>query len=131
MKPDLVEFLACPSCQGELQVRDEHAVDGAIESGALACAGCSARYPIIAFVPRFVPPENYATSFGFQWNRFRHTQLDSFTGQPITRDRFFAHSGWTERDMAGRWTLDVGCGAGRFAEVALGAGESTELSRVA
>jgi SAM-dependent methyltransferase len=86
------------------------------------CAGCPAQYPIIAFVPRFVPSENYSSSFGFQWNRFRHTQLDSFTGQPITRDRFFAQSGWSAKEMAGRWTLDVGCGAGRFAEVSLDAG---------
>ena len=67
-------------------------------------------------------PDNYSSSFGFQWNRFRRTQLDSSTGQPITRDRFFSQSGWQPSEMAGRWTLDIGCGAGRFAEVALGTG---------
>jgi SAM-dependent methyltransferase len=69
-----------------------------------------------------VPAANYSSSFGFQWNRFRRTQLDSVTGQPITTRRFFDQSGWTPGEMAGRWTLDVGCGAGRFAEVALTAG---------
>jgi SAM-dependent methyltransferase len=76
----------------------------------------------VRFVPRFVPERNYSSSFGFQWNRFRRTQLDSSTGQPITRDRFFAQSGWTASDMADQWTLDVGCGAGRFAEIALDTG---------
>ena len=73
-------------------------------------------------MPRFVPAENYSSSFGFQWNKFRRTQLDSSTGQPIARDRFFAQSGWLPSEMDGRWALDVGCGAGRFAEVALGTG---------
>ena len=122
MKPHLLELLVCPSCRGDLHLRDARESAAEIESGTLACAGCGAQYPILGFVPRFVPPENSSNSFGFQWNRFRHTQLDSVTGQPITRDRFFAQSGWTAADMAGRWTLDLGCGAGRFAEVALGTG---------
>jgi len=67
-------------------------------------------------------PENYASSFGFQWNRFRRTQLDSATGVPISRDRFVRETGWTRRDLEGRRVLDVGCGAGRFAEVALAMG---------
>ena len=122
MKPHLLELLVCPSCRRDLHLRDERENAAEIESGTLACAGCGAQYPIVAFVPRFVAPENYSSSFGFQWNRFRHTQLDSFTGQPITRDRFFAQSGWAAGDMTGRWTLDLGCGAGRFAEVALATG---------
>jgi SAM-dependent methyltransferase len=93
-----------------------------IRTGALDCDRCRVTYPIITSVPRFVPAENYSSSFGFQWNRFRRTQLDSFTGQPISRTRFFAQSGWQPAAMAGCWTLDLGCGAGRFAEVALSTG---------
>lgn len=122
MKPHLLELLVCPSCHRDLHLRDARESAAEIESGTLACTGCDAEYPIVAFVPRFVSPENYSSSFGFQWNRFRHTQLDSVTGEPITRDRFFAQSGWAAEDMAGRSTLDLGCGAGRFGEVALDAG---------
>ena len=122
MNFQLLELLECPSCHRDLYLRDERENAGEIESGRLECVCCGAVYPIVGFVPRFVPPENYSASFGFQWNRFRQTQLDSFTGQPITRDRFFGQTGWASKDLGGRWTLDVGCGAGRFAEVALGAG---------
>jgi uncharacterized protein YbaR (Trm112 family) len=122
MNRDLLDVLACPDCRGTLALDGILEAEGEIESGTLRCDGCATSYPIVGFVPRFVPPENYSTSFGFQWNRFRRTQLDSATGQPITSRRFFEQSGWRSPEMAGRWTLDVGCGAGRFAEVALGTG---------
>jgi ubiquinone/menaquinone biosynthesis C-methylase UbiE len=57
-----------------------------------------------------------------QWNRFRQTQLDQFSGHPISADRFWKATGWKRERLAGQWVLDVGCGAGRFAEVALKAG---------
>lgn len=122
MNSDLLHVLACPDCRGALQLDVEREAEGEIESGTLRCAACPRTFPIVRFVPRFVPADNYSTSFGFQWNHFRRTQLDSSTGQPITRRRFFEQSGWQPEAMAGCWTLDVGCGAGRFAEVALGTG---------
>jgi SAM-dependent methyltransferase len=82
----------------------------------------SQQYPIVNFVPRFVPSSNYAETFGLQWNRFRATQLDSHSGHPISTDRFWKFTGWTPAELAGKRVLDVGCGAGRFTEVALGAG---------
>jgi uncharacterized protein YbaR (Trm112 family) len=122
MHTDLLNVLACPDCRGTFALDRAREADGEIESGVLRCEACAASYPIVHFVPRFVPADNYSNTFGFQWNRFRRTQLDSATGQPITRRRFFEQSGWQPSEMAGRWTLDVGCGAGRFAEVALGTG---------
>ena len=122
MNTDLLHLLACPDCRGALQLDVDREAEGEIESGTLRCAACPRTFPIVRFVPRFVPADNYSTSFGFQWNRFRRTQLDSSTGQPITRRRFFEQSGWQPEAMSDRWTLDVGCGAGRFAEVALGTG---------
>jgi len=73
-------------------------------------------------IPRFVPTENYADNFGLQWNTFRRTQLDSFSGTTITRDRFFAQTEWKPERMRGSLVLDVGCGAGRFAEIAISTG---------
>jgi len=105
-----------------LTVEVERESQGDIETGTLTCGVCAITYPIVRGVPRFVPAENYSSSFGFQWNRFRRTQLDSVTGQPISRERFFAQSAWSATEMTKGWTLDVGCGAGRFAEIALSTG---------
>ena len=45
------------------------------------------KFPIINNIPRFVPKDNYASAFGLQWNTYRTTQLDSFTGVPLSRVR--------------------------------------------
>ncbi len=122
MNIDLLQILACPRCRGALALSGAQSERGEIASGTLTCSGCASVYPIVGFVPRFVPPENYAGNFGFQWNRFRRTQLDSHSGVPISRERLLLSGGWTADDLAGKRVLDVGCGAGRFAEVALSAG---------
>lgn len=80
------------------------------------------RYPVRNGIPRFVPESNYADNFGMQWNHFSKTQLDSHSGHPISAERFWKATGWTPEDMKDCWVLDAGCGAGRFAEVALSSG---------
>lgn len=95
--------------------------DGQIRSGWLV-ADDGARFPVRDSVPRFVASGNYAGTFGLQWNLFRQTQLDSYSGHPISARRFWRSTGWQPAALKGQWVLDVGCGAGRFAEVALGAG---------
>jgi SAM-dependent methyltransferase len=119
---DLLTILVCPACRAGLLPGEEHPSVGAIESGFLRCSGCWHEYPIVRGVPRFVPEQNYAGSFGYQWNHFPRTQLDSSTGLPITRNRFFESAGWKPSEMANGLVLDVGCGSGRFAEVAVSTG---------
>lgn len=123
MKRELLDILRCPQCGGKFDLRAPQFGADEIESGSLACSGteCHA-FPITGSIPRFVPAENYAANFGFQWNRFRQTQLDSYSGTHISRDRFFASTGWDPKQMAGKRVLDAGCGAGRFAEIALASG---------
>ncbi|MDX6404388.1 MAG: hypothetical protein QOH70_1843 [Blastocatellia bacterium] len=65
---------------------------------------------------------DYCENFGEQWTRFRQVQLDSASHQSTSRDRFFAETGWTPDELKGKVLLDAGCGAGRFAEVALECG---------
>ena len=79
-------------------------------------------YPIIDGIPRFVAETNYADNFGTQWNHFRKTQLDSISNTSISSDRFFKATGWNSKNLKNKWVLDAGCGAGRFAEIALAAG---------
>lgn len=122
MTPDLLDVLACPDCCGLLTLTVSEESGARIESGELRCASCRQSFPIVRQIPRFVSADTYANSFGFQWNKFRATQLDSRTGLPISRRRFFQESRWTPEELAGKRVLDLGCGAGRFAEVALSTG---------
>ena len=82
--------------------------------------GCS--FPRVGDIPRFVSSDNYASAFGRQWKAFRRTQLDSYTGTTITRDRLRRCLGGSLDVVRGRLVLEAGCGAGRFTELLLGAG---------
>lgn len=122
MNPALLEILRCPATGQRLRlVRAEYRADR-VEVGWLVSENGEHEYPIRNFIPRFVPESNYADNFGMQWNAFRRTQLDSFSGHPISAQRFWHATEWTPSEIAGRWVLDAGCGAGRFAEIALQAG---------
>jgi len=122
MKADLVTLLRCPVTGGSLDLVVSEGRQDEVVTGELITANKSHRYPIQGSIPRFVPQRNYAENFGIQWNQFRGTQLDSVSGLPISRDRFYRFSGWSPDQLAGKLVLDVGCGAGRFAEIALQAG---------
>lgn len=128
MKKPLLALLRCPRTGQALRLDSNH-IQGDIgehtsevEDGSLISEDGLNRYPIRNRIPRFVPETNYADNFGMQWNRFARTQLDSYSGHSISGDRFWKATGWHNGEMAGQWVLDVGCGAGRFAEIALGAG---------
>ena len=122
MQTELIEILRCPKTGGRLRLEQPQYSDERIQSGWLVTEDGLNRYPIRDFVPRFAPESNYADNFGIQWNKFRRTQLDSYSGQPISANRFWTATGWRPEDIAGKYVLDAGCGAGRFAEVALQAG---------
>src|SRR3981189_405747 len=97
-------LLVCISCKtGVLSAQDNQ----------LLCTNCGATFPIVRGVPRFVPDDGYAKSFGFQWTVHARTQLDSFTGKPISRSRLFSASKWPT-ELPGQTILEVGSGAGRF-----------------
>jgi SAM-dependent methyltransferase len=68
---------------------------------------------------RFVDSDSYAGSFGREWNWFAETQLDRpEEGMTESREAFAQKTGFTPEALAGKTVLDVGCGMGRFAEVA-------------
>ena len=68
-----------------------------------------------------VAATSYTDSFGFQWNKHARTQLDSFTGAPISENRLFQTTQWA-RDLTGQTILEAGSGAGRFTEILLSTG---------
>ncbi len=125
MKPELLPRLRCPQSGLPLIIEPVTLVTGGggdIASGWLVSEDGRHRYPIRNSIPRFVPESNYADNFGMQWNHFAKTQLDSYSGHPISSDRFWNTTGWKPDELRGQWVLDVGCGSGRFAEIALNAG---------
>lgn len=123
MELEMVKIFRCPECKSESLVFSEtpgQAVMGEAVT-SLLCEKCGYSVPIKNNIPRFVPENNYANSFGFQWNRHRKTQLDSYSGLPISRDRLFLVTQW-EVDLSGQRILEAGSGAGRFTEILLQTG---------
>ena len=122
MKVELLELLRCPITGQKLFIESNDNFTEEIQDGTLVSEDGLNCYPILKGIPRFVNQLNYADNFGAQWNMFRKTQLDSYSGVPISSDRFWLATNWKPDTLKGQWVLDVGCGAGRFAEVALKAG---------
>src|SRR4051812_44192047 len=115
MRRSLLQILACPECIGDLQLTEELAsADAFVREGTLKCVACRKTYRIVRGIPRFVPAEGYADSFGLQWNKFRRVQLDSENGAALSRHRFFSETGTTAENLKGLRVLEAGCGAGRF-----------------
>jgi len=121
MKTSALETLVCPSDKQSLVLVDEKLLESEIESGKLKCTQCNKEYPIQHGVPNFTNENNYTDNFGFQWNTFSQTQLDSHTGIPISKDRFFQVTDWPS-DCSNLIGIEVGSGAGRFTEIAASTG---------
>ncbi len=117
MKINLLKVLVCPKCKTDLTLTNMQTQYEEIIEGELKCSDCGKIYPVIKGIPRFVEPDNYASSFGYQWNEFKATQLDSASGTTQSADRFYSETEWTKEWLKGKWVLDAGCGAGRFLDV--------------
>ena len=74
---------------------------------------------IIGGIPRFVTQGSYALLFGDQWKQYKKTQLDSYSGSPISESRLNRCLGDLKDALIGKLVLEAGCGAGRFTEVLL------------
>lgn len=118
MNIKLLEILRCPECASEFDCNVEKEDDkGRIITGKLTCQQCNQIYPILRSIPRFIPIENYARSFGYQWNLYKYTQVDQYSHITHSQDRFYSETNWQAEDLKDDWVLDVGCGNGRFLEV--------------
>lgn len=117
-----LEYLICPVAAHSLRLGSvEERVGDRIIKGTLVCE--CAEYPIINGVPRFVNQTNYADSFGFQWRKWPKIQFESENmGKPMsghTLNMFNKIIGpASDIDWLGKTVLDVGCGSGRFVDLA-------------
>ncbi len=118
MKRGLLAILACPRCKTGLTLKSEVMKRGETRTGSLTCKRCEERYPIENYIPRFVKDDDYVGSFSVEWDLFKDTQLDSRNRDREAEGLFAQHTGLDERQLKGAWTLDAGCGIGRFMEVA-------------
>jgi len=105
---DLLALLRCPHCQASLKNST---------STKYECMTCRRTYESPLGVPVFVEPENYADNFGFQWRLYYQTQLDHDNCNQ-SETQFRMKTGFVPEELHGKLVLDVGCGMGRFAEVA-------------
>ena len=123
MKREMIQYLACPECRSDLQLAQEVVVEanGEIKEGEMRCPACQRVFPIKNYIPRFVASENYAESFGLEWNAHAKTQIDKFSGTNITRERFYEVTNWPIK-MEKQKILEAGCGAGRFTQIAIETG---------
>jgi SAM-dependent methyltransferase len=118
MKRELNDLLCCPSCQGDLALHDETPEQAEVESGQLLCRPCNIGYPIVRGIPRFVSSDQYVGSFSYEWNRWNRVQLDVANGRRESEEAFAQKTGFAPEELKDKLVLDVGCGAGRFLDVA-------------
>lgn len=104
---EILAILRCPSCRDALSQQDT----------GVSCSTCGRFFPLVNGVVRFVDAQSYADSFGFQWHRYARTQLDA-NGNHESEPHFRQKTGFTPEEISGKLVLDLGCGMGRFAEVA-------------
>lgn len=125
-----LDMYRCPRCHGKLALEPSSSGQpDPVETGILVCQRCGLRHPIARGIPRFVPSQNYADSFGLQWHSFPKTQLDD-DWQRMYRDRFFQTTNFSE-NLHGQTVLEAGCGAGAFSGIILATGArlySSDLS---
>ncbi len=120
MKKGLLQYLACPSCNGEIRIESgSEGKDREIIEGSLACAGCAQKFPIVRGVPRFadlsqLDADKVATASGFGWQWQHFTQEDERYGQQML--------GWlqpvTPEFFKDKVVLEGGCGKGRHTQLA-------------
>lgn len=120
MHPRFLELLRCPHSGSPLSLTTTRSrPDGSVLEGELR-APSGRRYPIVRGVPRFVAGEQYAASFGRQWNRWPRLQFESENaGGPMAghTTRMWETITAAPASLAGARVVEFGCGSGRFLDV--------------
>jgi len=121
MKLKHLSLLCDPETREDLTLTDAVYKGDEIVSGTLVSA--AHRYPISHGIPRFVRNEGYSDNFGYQWNRWARVQFeDRNVGGPMqghTTRMFQTITRFSAEMLRGKMVLDMGCGPGRFTDVAV------------
>jgi SAM-dependent methyltransferase len=122
MRQELLDYLACPACGGDLEGTFETWDGDEAMEGVLVCGACSARYALVRGVPRMNAAmaglENVARTFGYEWRTFHEGEFEDDTvfGRTPEEDwhYFLEGLGVGEHELGGKAVLDAGCGSGRL-----------------
>src|SRR5215469_1133168 len=95
-------ILCCPQCHGQLEEHNE----------GLRCTVCERTFRRENGLMRFVDTQFYASSFGYQWQRYPRVQWGELSEKTFDRK-----TGFDRSRLQGKLVLDVGCGTGRFVDV--------------
>jgi SAM-dependent methyltransferase len=113
MKETLLQYLICPSCNGDLTLAGSERRGNEILSGDLNCSNCRMSFAVRDGIPRFAEIEGddeqreTAANFGAQWLVFDHV-ADHHERQ------FLDWISPVEPDFVrGKVVLEGGCGKGR------------------
>ena len=121
MKEELLSWICCPYCKGDLELIVTAQESGEIREGELRCS-CGKIYPVKKYIPRFVESDKYSESFSYEWKRHAKTQLDSSNIDKImektSEKQFQNRIDFPLESLKGKLALDAGCGIGRYIEVA-------------
>ena len=106
----LKAIMCCPLCQGDLRE----------DQGGFRCGQCGHVFPQVRGLVRFVDTQFYTGSFGYQWHKYPVSRWGT-----ESEATFQLKTGFVPAEVKGTLVLAVGCGTGRFADVAsrLGASE--------
>ena len=121
MHIQFLDYLADPLTKRPLSLTIAAGKGDFVESGFLQSD--TGNYPIVRGIPRFVDfeKEDYAASFGYQWRKWPRVQFESENkGKPMeghTRMMWESITGVTTIPK-NQVVLDIGCGPGRFVDVA-------------
>src|ERR1700742_3608660 len=121
MHPKFLDILRCPESGDPLVLHSRHVNHlGMVMTGMLT-APSGRCYPIVRGVPRFVAAENYAASFGYEWNRWPRVQVEAENQErPMaghTTRMWERITAAPQEKIQGRTLIDFGCGPGRFIDV--------------
>ena len=84
----------------------------------LKCDSADHTYPIVRYIPRFVPSDMYVRSFSLEWLRHYQTQYDTVSGSKNSEESFRVKTGMEAGDLEGKLVLEAGSGSGRFMQIA-------------
>lgn len=114
MRREQVSQFRHPRTRESLELRERRVEGDEVIEGALVGGGDT--FEIVNGIPRFCPRENYAESFGYQWQVFSTTQLDSQSSWGgKSAERLYQETNWPQ-NMQGQRILEAGSGMGRFTE---------------